>query len=48
MQKKTMSPKMKQAMAALAALPEAQRKKVAARVRTTLALAELGNNPKAK
>lgn len=43
--KKKMSPKMQQALAKLAALPEKERKRVAKMVKTRLALAELGRNP---
>lgn len=43
--KKTMSPKMQQALAKLAALPEKERKLVAKMFKTRLALAELGRNP---
>ncbi len=44
--KKTMSPKMKQALAKLAALPEKERKQVAQMAKTRLELAELGRNQK--
>lgn len=43
--KKTMSPKMQQALAKLAALPPESRKKMAKIAKTRLALAELGRNP---
>ena len=47
MKKKPMSPKMKQALAKLAALPEKERKQAAKMAWTRLALAELGRIPMA-
>lgn len=41
-----MSPKMKQALVNLAALPEKECKQVSKMVKTRLALAEQGRNPK--
>lgn len=44
-EKKPMSPKMKAALAKLAALPPESRKKMAKVAKTRMALAELGRNP---